>query len=88
VLAMLVSPAEAGEPAPGYAPAGAIALRRCPALRAVAFGWCRGQERPDKSTRARRAASNKELHFGMPGRRRFIWRRCCTAILTYQGPST
>src|SRR3954453_1667158 len=26
--------------------------RRCPALRAVAFGWCRGEERPDKSTRA------------------------------------
>src|SRR3954467_5630796 len=30
----------------------AVARRRCPALRAVAFGWCRGEERPDKSTRA------------------------------------
>ena len=30
----------------------AVARRRCPALRAVAFGWCRGGERPDKSTRA------------------------------------
>jgi hypothetical protein len=33
----------------------------------VDFGWRRGEERPDKSARARHAASTKELRFGVSG---------------------
>jgi hypothetical protein len=42
-------------------PPRAGARRICPALRVVATRGCRDEERPDMSTRARRAASNKEL---------------------------
>ena len=42
-------------------PPRASARRICPALRAAATRGCRDEERPDMSTRARRATSNKEL---------------------------
>ena len=67
VLAMLVPPAEAGGPARGCAPAalsrGAVAPLCAPWL----SGGVGAGSAPDKSTRARRAASNKELRFGVPG---------------------
>jgi hypothetical protein len=61
VLAMLVPTAKSGRDCAWLRSRRASARRICPSLRAVAIGGCRDEERPDMSTRARRAASNKEL---------------------------
>jgi hypothetical protein len=62
VLAMLVSSAKSGRDCAWLRSRRAQARRRiCSALRAAATRGCWDEERPDMSTRARRAASNKEL---------------------------
>jgi hypothetical protein len=92
VLAMLVPSAKSGRDCAWLRSRRASARRICSSLRAVAIGGCRDEERPDMSTRARRAASNKEhvCQVGIDCDRNLSMREVtgCNAVLTLHWPST